>query len=366
MNLKRSNTIQWFGRIYSKPEFLAFLKNEKWRNPEEWELEILNFACDWLDESNELFFVSTSGSTGKPKNISITRSQMIDSAFATADYLNLKEGQSSLLILPAQFIAGKMMIVRALVLGLDFYYLEPKVDVLLQINREYDFCAAIPLQIQKVMKSNVPEKLDLLSEMIIGGAALANEDITKLQDLKTHFYATYGMTETITHIAMKPLNGSHASQSYQCLPGVSIDQDDRDCLKIFSQRLPQEITVTNDRIELINKKEFILLGRVDAIINSGGLKIQAEELEELIKANLDLEIMIGYKEDKTLGQKLVLLIEGQEEKFDKQEIQEQLKKILAKNKVPKEILFMDHLFRTPNQKLNRAQNQAWISHEGMI
>lgn len=366
MNFRQSNNIQWFGEIYSKSEFLAFLKKEKQRRLEEWELAILNFSYEWLDERNESFLVSTSGSTGKPKSISISRCQMIESALATANYLDLKEGQSSLLILPAQFIAGKIMIVRALVLGLDFYFLEPKVDVLLQIDREYDFCAAIPLQIQKVLNSNVPERLDLLSEVIIGGAALANDDITKLQNLKSHFYATYGMTETITHIAMKPLNGSRTSESYQCLPGISIDQDDRDCLRIYSQRLPQEITMTNDRVQLINEKEFTLLGREDAVINSGGLKIQAEELEELIEASLDLEIMIGFIEDKTLGQKLVLLIEGQEKEFDKKEIQAQLKKILAKNKVPKEIRFIAKLFRTQNNKLNRAKNQEWISNGGMI
>ena len=366
MNPKSSNKIKWFGDIYSKSDFLSFLKKEKQRNLEEWELEILNFSFEWLDEKNKFFLVATSGSTGKPKSISISRYEMINSALATADYLKLKEGQSSLLILPAQFIAGKMMIVRALILGLDFYYLEPKTDILLQIDRKYDFCAAIPLQIQKVLNSNVPEKLDLFTEVIIGGAALANEDIVKLKDFSTHFYATYGMTETITHIAMKPLNGSRASKSYQCLPGISIDQDDRDCLRIYSQRLPQEITMTNDRVELINEKEFLLLGRVDAVINSGGLKIQAEQLEELIKENLNLEIMIGYREDKTLGQKLVLLLEGQAEEFDKQELQEKLTKILAKNKVPKEILFIPKLFKTPNQKLNRTQNQTWISNKGMI
>ncbi|NPD46804.1 AMP-binding protein [Lentimicrobium sp. S6] len=331
------------------------------RKLEEWELDILKFVEEWLDERNEFFLVSSSGSTGKPKIISISRSQMIESALATADYLNLKEGQSSLLILPAQFIAGKMMIVRALVLGLDFYYLEPKVDILMHIDRGYDFCAAIPLQVQKVLNSNVPEKLDLLSEVIIGGAALANKDIAKLKDFKTHFHATYGMTETITHIAMKPLNDSRTSQSYHCLPGISIDQDSRGCLRIYSQRLPQDFTVTNDRVELINEKEFILLGRADAVINSGGLKIQTEELEELIKENLGLEIMIGYKEDDVLGQKVVLLIEGQAEKFDKQKILAQLQLFLSKNKLPKEILFITLLFKTPNQKINRAQNQEWIS-----
>lgn len=355
-----NKTVRWFGKIYSKSEFLVFLKREKQRSIEDWELEILNFSEEWMNEKNESFLVSTSGSTGAPKEISISRKHMIESAKATGAFLHLKEGQSSLLILPAQYIAGKMMIVRALVLGLDFYYLEPKVNILLHIDHKYDFCAAIPLQIQKVLNSTHSGKLDLFEKVIIGGAALSNEDSMKLKDYSTRFYATYGMTETITHIAMKPLNASCASLSYQCLPGVSIDQDERECLRIYSQRLPQEITITNDRVKLINKKEFFLLGRVDAVINSGGLKIQAEELEELIKEKLGLEIMIGAKEDKTLGQKVVLLIEGQAEKFDKQEIQTQLKQTLAKNKVPKEILFIPKLFKTPNQKLNRAKNSDWI------
>lgn len=360
-----NNTIHWFGNHYSKAEFLLFLSTEKKRKVEEWEWTILNFVEEWLNEKVESFQVLTSGSTGKPKEISLSRIQMIESAQATATYLDLKKSQSSLLILPAQYIAGKMMIVRALVLGLDFYYLEPKSDVLTQLSRKYDFCAAIPLQIQNVLNSNTPGKLNLLKELIIGGAALLNEDIKRLQDYQTRFYATYGMTETITHIAIMPLNGSRASQSFQCLPGISIAQDERECLKIYSQRLPQEIITTNDRVELLSETEFVILGRVDAVINSGGLKIQAEEVEELLKEKLGLELMLAYRVDKILGQKLVLLIEGQEEEFDKKNLEKKLSSLLEKNKVPREILFIKTLFRTPNQKINRAQNQDWISNGGM-
>ncbi len=354
---KETYPILWFGKAYSKTEFHTFLNEKVRRSLQDWELEILKFTKEWLDEKNEWFMVSTSGSTGKAKDISISRKQMIESALSTGEYLNLEKGQSALLILPAQFIAGKMMIVRALVLGLDFYYLEPKLGILKQLDRKYDFCAVIPLQIQKVLNT---KQLELFSEVIIGGAAIGNEDITKLQGFDTRFYATYGMTETVTHIAIKPLNGTRISPFYHCLPGISIDRDDRECLRIFSQRLPQKITVTNDRVEMINASTFKLLGRVDAVINSGGLKIQAEEIEELIKEKLGLVSMLGYREDKALGQKMVLLVEGEEKELDKLNIQAQLEDILDKNKVPKEILFVKELFRTPNNKINRAKNQEWI------
>lgn len=357
---KNIDLILWKGQRFSKAEFLDFLKREKERVSEAWELRIFHFAEEWLEERNKFFKVETSGSTGPPKEIAISRSQMIASAKATANYLGLKRGDSALMILPADFIAGKMMIVRALVLGLDFHYEEPKIDVLQKVKRKYDFCAAIPLQIQNAIDLHCHEQLELLQKVIIGGASLSKPYLEDLQRIKSRFFATYGMTETITHIALKPLNGALKTNHFKCLPDVHIDRDERDCLRIISSRLPQKITITNDRVELISENEFIWLGRVDLVINTGGLKIQAEALEEQIKEILDVELMIGFREDSELGQRLVLLIEG-EGIATASEIRDKLHQILPKNKQPKEILFISQLYRTTNQKINRIQNLEWIS-----
>jgi O-succinylbenzoic acid--CoA ligase len=344
--------ILWQGISYSKEEFIRLLEIQLTENSiEEWERSIFHFTLEWLDERNELFEVKTSGSTGKPKRIQLTRQQMIGSALATQTFLDLKPGDKALLVLPAQFIAGKMMIVRALEIGMDLYFYPPQVSVLEEVKRPFDFAALIPLQVQYALNKGLVSHLNGLKKMIIGGAALHPKYIAQLQTIETQIYATYGMTETITHVAMRDLKDSQSS--YHALPGILFDVDENNCLQIFSDRLPQKNIQTNDVVKLLSEKSFLLMGRSDFIINSGGLKIQIEEVENKISTILDKEFVLVGIQDENLGQALVLVIQGASHSFNEQSLFEEMKNILPKNHLPKKIYYVDQLPRTANHKFDR-------------
>jgi O-succinylbenzoic acid--CoA ligase len=348
--------IYWRGKAYEKAILQEFLHNQLNENPEEWERRILEFALEWLDENRQFFEVKTSGSTGAPKLIQLSRTQMTESALATQRYLNLKKGDSALLVLPAEFIAGKMMIVRAFVLGLDLYYLPPQIAVLENLARPYDFTAVIPLQLQHILDSGQQEKLQYLEKTIIGGAALSNHYISDLRKSKKQYWATYGMTETITHIAMKSL--SRDESVYEALPGISFSQDAEGCLIIHSERLPEKQTHTTDLVNLISDFSFEYKGRKDHMINSGALKIIPEEIEEIAQKALEQEVFAGYQLDEKLGQKVVLVLQFGE--LDKSEILRRLAVELPKNRLPKEVLFIKDFIKTENHKIKRSAMQNWI------
>lgn len=346
----------WQGKKYNRIDLIEFLKSRQLDNIEKWERSLLEFALKWLDENIELFKVKTSGSTATPKWIQLTRNQMIDSAKATRDFLKLKRGDTCLLVLPTDFIAGKMMIVRALEIGMDLYYFPPQVSVLKHIKREFDFAAFIPLQIQFAIDAAKTEKLNLIHKIIIGGASLADKYVDNLRNLKSDFYATYGMTETITHVAIKNLK--QKNNYFNALPGITFSSDKNNCLIILSERLPNKRIVTNDLVDLKSYTAFILIGRYDNIINSGGLKIIPEELEERIQQIIAKEVFIGFKNDPDLGQLVVMVMEGME--LNEQDIKKQLKLKIPKNKIPREIYGINSFFRTENQKINRKKMQEWI------
>lgn len=359
--ISNSKLVLWQGVSLTIPQLEEHLKYQSSLSVDSWEQDIITFALEWLDERNSFFWVPTSGSTGAARKISVSRKQMVQSALATGDHFNLQPGNKVLLALPAHFIAGKMMIVRAMVLGLDLYYLPPEISVIEYVTEDFDFCALIPLQLQFAIDHELHHQIEKIKMIIIGGAPLSADYQEKIKYLKPHFFATYGMTETITHIAIKSLNRPESSHHYSCLPGIAIDKDENDCLRIFSDRLPQKVIQTHDRIKLISDQEFDILGRADFVINSGGLKIQPEEIEAELKSLIKFEFMIGYKQDALLGQKLVLMIEAQEGQVDTEKIFEQMKSKLAKNHVPKEIVLVPKLFRTENHKMDRLRNVKLLS-----
>jgi len=286
---------------------------------------------------------------------------MIASAFATVKYLDLKENDKALLCLPAKFIAGKMMLVRALVSGMDLYLQEPNLDALIKNDKKIDFCAAIPLQIQKALDDNHLEKIENFEQIIIGGAALGDSYIKQLEDVNTQCFASYGMTETITHIALQKLNGKSKANHFECLPGIKVEKDNRDCLLIKSERFAQKEFHTNDLVHILSPTSFKLLGRLDDIINTGGLKIIPQDIEGKITHLMNEPFMIGYRRDKKLGQKLVLLVETGEKTEDKDELLAHIKSVIPSNQSPKEIEFIPKLFMTENNKLDRKKNNEYLN-----
>jgi O-succinylbenzoic acid--CoA ligase len=260
---------------------------------------------------------------------------------ATGDFFGLEPGNKALHCLPVKYVAGKMMLVRAMILGLDLEFVAPSSHPLRNNEYDYDFVAMVPLQAQ-----NSISELKRVKKMIVGGAKINNSLEKQLIKLKTEAFETYGMTETITHIAAKKVG----EKAFTVLPDVTISYDDRNCLVIHAPRISDEVIVTNDIVELINENQFVFLGRMDNVINSGGIKLIPEQIEEKLAGKIDVRFFVASKEDKELGEKVILVIEG-----EKQAIDDAIFADLDKYEKPKEIVFFPKFKETPTGKILRNE-----------
>lgn len=328
----------------------------------EFEEKVISFLQEWFS-SSETVSVQTSGSTGTPKIFQIEKSKMLNSAKMTCDFLGLKEGDTALLCLPVQYISGKMMLVRAIERKLKLIITTPTSTP--KISENIDFCAMTPLQVQ-----NSLDNIHLIKNLIIGGAAVSENLKSQLTSSIQHpasnkIYETYGMSETLSHIALKHI-APVQEEYFTVFDNVEISVDERNCLKISAPKLNPEILQTNDIVELkqfmnsvrkpsvyaqCDNKQFKFLGRFDNVINSGGVKIFAEELENLVKKHISQDLVFIGKPDEILGEKLVLVIEGDKTS----EITHHLSLITYNNKfhIPKEILFLEKFPRAENGKVLR-------------
>ncbi len=318
-----------------------------------------DFLLNWIDKEPTIQ-VKTSGSTGMPKMIVLEKQHMVNSALATGKFFKLKAGDSTLLCLSGAYIAGKMMLVRAMILGLELDLAEPTATPLLGTDKTYVFCAMVPLQLK-----NSLGHINQIKTLIVGGAQMSQSLKEKVQLLKTGIYETYGMTETISHIAVKKVNhvdtvGSSLSDwqagvvenYFSILPNVSITADERDCLVIQAPDINYEPVVTNDIVNIISETEFEWLGRYDNVINSGGVKLIPEQIELKLTSILKSRFFVAGIPDEKLGQKLILLVEDDKEN---NELLEKVKSLeaLEKYEVPKDILFVKNFIETENGKISR-------------
>ena len=310
----------------------------------------------WLEAEGSIE-VNTSGSTGNPKRILLGREQMRQSALATGSFFGLKPGSKALLCLPLRYIAGKMMLVRAMVLGWHLSGVEPTVRLNLKDKGELDFAAMIPLQLE----SNL-DQLEQIKTLIVGGAPVSYRLQKKIEDLPTRIYATYGMTETLTHIALRPLNRSAGRKEerevFTGLPGVSFQMDDRGCLVIRCSRISKEPIITNDLVECLTQNSFIWRGRIDRVINSGGLKLLPEEIEKKFASCIRGRFFAAGLPDKRLGQRLAFVIEGPEDP----KLMECLKRrqmdsegVVSKKELPGNLFFLDEFVETGSGKIDRIK-----------
>ncbi|PKB44592.1 O-succinylbenzoic acid--CoA ligase [Cellulophaga sp. RHA19] len=302
------------------------------------------FLQDWLSNSPTLI-IHTSGSTGTPKPIIVHKKQMMNSALATGVFFHLKESDTALLCLPASYIAGKMMLVRALVLGLEIDYVDPSSNPLNKVSKQYKFSAMVPMQV-----NNSLQKLHIIDTLIIGGAAVSLDLKDKLKNASTHLYETYGMTETITHIALKEIK----STSFKTLPNVKISLDNRNCLVIDAPKVSTQIIITNDVVELVSESEFIWLGRFDNIINSGGIKLNPEQIEAKLSDYIKTDFFVSSLPDPILENKLVLLIEDEQQNED---ILAALKEseVFTFYEIPKDVYYIQEFTRTNSGKIKRTK-----------
>ncbi|WP_239709242.1 AMP-binding protein [Tenacibaculum piscium] len=320
---------------------------------------VASFLKDWFNE-NDFIIVQTSGSTGKPKPISLQKEFMKNSALATGKFFNVSENTTALLCLSTDYIAGKMMLVRALTLGWQLDIVKPDSNPLKNIKnaeKHYDFSAMVPLQLR-----NSLSELHKIDKLIVGGGVVSSDLIKAIQNIPTNIFATYGMTETITHIAVKKLNNFKSHQlvsdaNYTILSNVKITTDTRNCLVIEAPKVSEEKIITNDIVKLISATKFEWLGRFDNVINSGGVKLHPEKIEEKLSEIITSRFFVIGISDAILGEKLILIIENkissEEEKTLKKAVENL--KTLSKFEVPKEIYFIDNFIETETNKIQRKK-----------
>ena len=355
-----------------------------------------DFLSEWNNDSDWVL-VHTSGSTGKPKPMMVEKKRMLNSARITCDFLGLKPGDSALLCMSLDYIAGKMVVVRSIERHLHLISVSPSGHPLKDIdlkdangkdvNGEITFAAMVPMQVYNTLQ--VPEERERLTHirhLIIGGGAIDASLEKELQSLPGNIaiWSTYGMTETLSHIALRRINGAEASEWYQPFDSVKISQTDEGCLVIDAPLVCAETLVTNDIVEIesyiynkvenheevenhnkVEKLRFRIKGRKDNVICSGGIKIQIEEVEALLKPHLEKPFMIAKKKDEKFGEIAVLLTEDE----DLKKVEATIRRLLSSksddsNKsseskshkywIPREYLHVDHLPLTETGKPKRS------------
>ncbi|KOY88167.1 hypothetical protein AD998_11475 [bacterium 336/3] len=321
----------------------------------------IEFCKEWLS-GKEQFVVNTSGSTGTPKPIEISRTQMLESVRLTKLAFGLKGDETALVCLHTDYIAGKMMLIRGLELGWQMLLQEPSSNPLEKITESFDFVAFVPLQLQTIFEKT-PEKITLLNQfktIILGGASISASLETFIESLQVPVYHTYAMTETITHIATRLLNTKQKQPYFEVIEGVKIRLDERGCLCITSPTTNFEEIFTNDIAEIIDNQYFKIIGRIDNVINSGGIKIQLENIENKLekvweKLKLRQRFFCTGISDETFGQILVLCIEGKALDSEQETlIMKELSLLVDKYQIPKKIFYKDHFLETETGKIKRA------------
>lgn len=274
------------------------------------------FVEEWNNDS-EYVEVKTSGSTGEPKRMMVEKRRMLNSARITCDFLGLKPGDTALLCMSTDYIAGKMMIVRSIERGLKLISVPPSGHPLAQnskfsiLKSKLDFSAMVPMQVYNSLQ--VPEekeRLMAIRHLIIGGGAIDDAMEAELRTFPNAVWSTYGMTETLSHIALRRISGPEASEWYMPFPTVKLSTTDEGCLVIDAPEVCADTLTTNDIVELKPDGRFRVLGRKDNVICSGGIKIQIEEVERELKPYARVPYIISKKKDEKFGEIVVLLTEG--------------------------------------------------------
>lgn len=338
----------------------------RWPLPQTaYETETLAFCRAWLSNQAE-FVLQTSGSTGTPKSITLTRTQMRASAHLTGRTLGLQAGDAALVCLNTRYVAGVMMLVRGLELGLPMTVVEPAGNPLTGVDpgqTQFRFTAFVPLQLQTILEQSI-DNLPILNGMkavLIGGAATSPALEQALQIIEAPVFATYGMTETVSHIALRRLNGPDRSDCFTALDGVDLGTDERGCLHITSAATNFVRVQTNDVVELTDSASFRLLGRADRVINSGGVKVQPEQIEQIIENELASvgalgRLFLAGLPDERLGQRVVLFCENWQPDADQwQLIREAVRVQVGPYAVPKEAIAVKQFVETPTGKIDRTQ-----------
>jgi O-succinylbenzoic acid--CoA ligase len=307
-------------------------------------LKLLEFLKDWFSDADTVE-VKTSGSTGESKIMQVSKQKMMNSACLTCDFLGLKPNDKALLCLPLEYIAGKMMVVRAIMAKLDLHAVEPDGNPLSEIKKtDFALAAMIPLQVYNSL-NNREKKLKKIKNIIIGGGSIDATLEKKLQPLTHNIYSSYGMTETLSHIALRKLNGNDKSPYYKPFRSVKISLSEDNALIIDAPLVSDNILYTNDIAEIFPDGSFRITGRKDNMINSGGIKIHPEVIENILKPLIDKPFAITSLPDEKLGEIVALVAENQ--------IDESIFNNLRKHYKPRKIIVIDKIPMTETGKIKR-------------
>ncbi|KAA0993099.1 AMP-binding protein [Dyadobacter aurulentus] len=324
--------------------------------------KVHDFMRAWKTGQAE-FVLHTSGSTGTPKPIHVFRNQLISSALATGEALNLGAGTRALVCLNVNYIAGLMMLVRGMELNWQLTVIEPSSNPLLDVDdaAEFDFTALVPLQLANILENQLTKnRTGSMGKVLLGGAPVGIRLLNEISGIGIPVFQSYGMTETVSHIALRKLNFPEAEEHYTFLPGLHFGVDERGCLFVSGAVTRNEIVQTNDLVE-INGTTFKWLGRADHVINSGGVKIVLDQVDAIVAQTFfDLEIANAffswYINDEKLGQKLVLLVEGKPLTIAAHLILDEIRKRSSAYETPKHIYFADEFAKTPTGKVDKRRS----------
>lgn len=310
------------------------------------------FLTEWNNES-DMIFVHTSGSTGNPKPMYVEKKRMLNSARITCDFLGLCPGDTAFLCMPLDYIAGKMLVVRSIERKLNLVSVSPSGHPLKDISLSFDkpsLAAMVPLQVYNSLNvAAEAETLRSFTHLIIGGGAIDDELAKALRCFPNHVWSTYGMTETLSHIALRRLNGDSASEWYTPFDSVDVSQNEDGCLVIDAPLVHDGKLVTNDIAELKDGK-FRILGRKDNVICSGGIKIQMEEVERALRPYMESNFMITKRSDKKFGEIVVLITEND----NIAEVEAICKRVLPKYWCPHDYLHIESIPLTETGKPARV------------
>ena len=333
---------------YSFAELTAWCQNIQDAQEPEWLKQVAAFILDWLSEA-DFMVAKTSGSTGEPKTIHLHKAHVRASALKTIAYFHLKPADTILLALPVRYIAGKLQIVRALEGGLDLILEEPSSEPLEHSTEAIDFAAFTPQQTWGALR-----QLPQVKKLIVGGGAISKSLEDQLQDQPTAVYATYGMTETITHVAVRSVN-QPPTDYFQALAGVVLSADASGCLVIDAPHLGVKHMATNDVVEMVASDQFRFLGRKDQVINSGGIKIFPERIEQKLSPHIEQPFFISSLPDEALGEKVILVVEATHNERKENAFLQQCQTHLDPYERPKAVFFVHSFVQTETGKLNRIK-----------
>jgi len=353
------------GLEYSGPQLTVFCRDAV-QDPakEEWLKEVYRFILDFMENPEKPLYHESSGTTGAPTRMALDRRAMIASAQKTLDFFSLTTGEPVMLCLPVKYIAGKMMIVRALAGGLDLYLKAPTSRPFRQEERKYSLVPVVPLQLHESLAAGDPVRQ--AGRILMGGAepgpglrnALARMTLPAV-------YESFGMSETYSHFALRRVTGPDPEPVFRVLEGTLIRSDERDCLEVSIPGITRGFVRTTDQVEICEGgTAFRWLGRLDNVINTGGIKVRPEALEQRIGALLGIPCLVVPEPDEKLGQRLVLLAETADT-TDTGLWRDLLKQHLEDFEIPRRIVTVPELPRNRSFKPDReeaarlVQNNPW-------